>query len=203
MGLTLIDSHTWNDLFHPLFPLYARRPAKEKVRIRAARRHAVSLSWWCLSNSQRGLVIGSRRRSKGLLSFRNQYFADTNNLSYPPFRLFDLSPIDHPGWTFEPCLSTVMFFVTAIFFHFLIFAFHALSLDPEINNVEDPILPRSDSLIPRKNGGGDCPPVWKSVVSDLSAMFVDTSNGQCNDNARAAIRESIVKSCWIRWVARC
>jgi hypothetical protein len=54
------------------------------------------------------------------------------------------------------------------------------------------------SLIERKDGGsgsgsgnpGSCPVIWKTVVSDLTAMFLDKSTGQCNDAARAAIRVS-------------
>lgn len=38
--------------------------------------------------------------------------------------------------------------------------------------------------------GSGCPPVWTSIAKDLTAMFLDTSIGQCNDDARAAIREA-------------
>jgi len=36
----------------------------------------------------------------------------------------------------------------------------------------------------------ECPAVWKNVVKDLTAMFLDksVSPSQCNDDARAAIR---------------
>lgn len=39
---------------------------------------------------------------------------------------------------------------------------------------------------------GKCPPVWNSIASDLTNMFLDTSTNpsQCNDDARAAIREA-------------
>jgi len=42
------------------------------------------------------------------------------------------------------------------------------------------------SLVGRKSAS--CPAVWTSVVKDLSAMFLDKATGQCNDDARAAIR---------------
>ncbi|KAF2098395.1 heme peroxidase [Rhizodiscina lignyota] len=52
------------------------------------------------------------------------------------------------------------------------------------------LIPRSlpnITLIPRKDGGkGNCPAIWTTVSSDLTAMFL--SGGQCNDDARAAIR---------------
>lgn len=35
---------------------------------------------------------------------------------------------------------------------------------------------------------GTCPPIWNTITADLTAMFL--SNGQCNDDARAAIREA-------------
>ncbi|KAF2403739.1 heme peroxidase [Trichodelitschia bisporula] len=41
------------------------------------------------------------------------------------------------------------------------------------------------SLFPRKNGN-KCPPAWTTVSQDLTKMFL--TNGQCNDDARAAIR---------------
>lgn len=51
----------------------------------------------------------------------------------------------------------------------------------------------ADPREPKKGGGGrgegnggQCPPVWAEVSRDLSKMFV--SGGQCNDDARAAIR---------------
>jgi hypothetical protein len=37
-----------------------------------------------------------------------------------------------------------------------------------------------------RNPRGQCPPVWSQISKDLTAMFV--SGGQCNDDARAAIR---------------
>jgi hypothetical protein len=49
------------------------------------------------------------------------------------------------------------------------------------------------TLSVRKNGSsgsGKCPAVWTSIASDLTRMFLDTSIGQCNDDARAAIREA-------------
>ncbi|KAH8751420.1 heme peroxidase [Hyaloscypha finlandica] len=36
-------------------------------------------------------------------------------------------------------------------------------------------------------GGGSCPSVWKSVASSLQKLYLG-SDGQCNDDARAAIR---------------
>ncbi|CAG8954376.1 hypothetical protein HYFRA_00006001 [Hymenoscyphus fraxineus] len=36
--------------------------------------------------------------------------------------------------------------------------------------------------------GGECPAVWQAVVKDFSAMFMGP-DGQCTDDARAAIRE--------------
>ena len=52
-----------------------------------------------------------------------------------------------------------------------------------------PALPKREaSLEERKN---TCPPIWTSIVSDLSAMFLG-SDGQCNDDARAAIRVSLL-----------
>jgi hypothetical protein len=44
------------------------------------------------------------------------------------------------------------------------------------------------SLFPRSSGGGTCPAVWNQVATDMQAMFLDKTNGQCNDDARAAIR---------------
>jgi hypothetical protein len=44
------------------------------------------------------------------------------------------------------------------------------------------------TLLNRRDGGGSCPPIWGQVARDLSKMFLDTSSGQCNDDARAAIR---------------
>lgn len=38
--------------------------------------------------------------------------------------------------------------------------------------------------------GSGCPAVWTSIARDLTGMFLDTSIGQCNDDARAAIREA-------------
>jgi len=35
-------------------------------------------------------------------------------------------------------------------------------------------------------GGGGCPAIWSTITNDLTGMFL--SNGQCNDDARAAIR---------------
>ncbi|KAF2490034.1 heme peroxidase, partial [Lophium mytilinum] len=35
-----------------------------------------------------------------------------------------------------------------------------------------------------------CPVIWKTVSADLTSMFLDTSTGECNDDARAAIRET-------------
>jgi hypothetical protein len=50
-----------------------------------------------------------------------------------------------------------------------------------------PTLPKREaSLAPRKDS---CPAIWTSIVKDLNAMFLG-SDGQCNDDARAAIRVS-------------
>lgn len=38
----------------------------------------------------------------------------------------------------------------------------------------------------QERDGGKCPAIWTAVSSDLTAMFL--SNGQCNDDARAALR---------------
>lgn len=38
-----------------------------------------------------------------------------------------------------------------------------------------------------------CPGIWYTVTQDLTAMFL--TNGQCNDNARAAIRASFHVKC--------
>jgi len=43
-----------------------------------------------------------------------------------------------------------------------------------------------DLLVERDGGGGKCPAIWTTVSSDLTAMFL--TNGQCNDDARAALR---------------
>lgn len=67
---------------------------------------------------------------------------------------------------------------------------HAFSL-PEISLPDTSILTRTLPLLSKKDGGnGGCPPVWTNVVNDLSQMFLDTATSQCNDDARAAIRES-------------
>lgn len=73
----------------------------------------------------------------------------------------------------------------------LVSSSEAFSL-PSFNIPDASVLTGSVPLMARKNGGkaNGCPPVWKNVVSDLSAMFLDTSTGQCTDDARAAIRES-------------
>lgn len=47
-------------------------------------------------------------------------------------------------------------------------------------------LPRGLDLRPRKSPS--CPAVWSSVSSTLTGMFLD--GNQCNDDARAAIREA-------------
>lgn len=57
------------------------------------------------------------------------------------------------------------------------------------------ILKKARDSIPtifeRKDGGSSgCPAVWTSVVSDLTTLFLDKASGQCNDDARAAIRVS-------------
>jgi hypothetical protein len=47
-----------------------------------------------------------------------------------------------------------------------------------------------DAVLERSGGGNSCPPIWTSVVKELTSLFLDTTNGQCNDAARAAIRVS-------------
>ena len=37
-------------------------------------------------------------------------------------------------------------------------------------------------------GGGSCPPIWSTVSADLTKMFLNTTTGQCTDDARASIR---------------
>jgi hypothetical protein len=55
-----------------------------------------------------------------------------------------------------------------------------------------PELPKREaSLTPRKD---NCPAIWTSIVKDLNAMFLG-SDGQCNDDARAAIRVSPTSTC--------
>ncbi|KAK0123891.1 hypothetical protein ONS95_008884 [Cadophora gregata] len=53
-------------------------------------------------------------------------------------------------------------------------------------------IPSKRSPLPIEERGGNCPAVWTSIASDLTAMFLDTSTNpsQCNDDARAAIREA-------------
>jgi hypothetical protein len=41
-------------------------------------------------------------------------------------------------------------------------------------------------LNPQRRAATQCPAVWHQISSDLSALFL--SGGQCNDDARAAIR---------------
>lgn len=49
-------------------------------------------------------------------------------------------------------------------------------------------MPRDASLksLFARKGGATCPAIWSTVSSDLTGMFL--SGGQCNDDARAAIR---------------
>ena len=42
------------------------------------------------------------------------------------------------------------------------------------------------AIAPRSGGNGGCPAVWSSISTQLNQMFL--TNGQCNDDARAAIR---------------
>ncbi|PSN65115.1 heme peroxidase [Corynespora cassiicola Philippines] len=42
------------------------------------------------------------------------------------------------------------------------------------------------SVFGRRDGGVNCPDIWGTISSDLTTMFL--TGGQCNDNARAAIR---------------
>ncbi|KAL5331857.1 hypothetical protein ACEPPN_001396 [Leptodophora sp. 'Broadleaf-Isolate-01'] len=48
------------------------------------------------------------------------------------------------------------------------------------------------SSVEERDGGGNCPAVWSRIAADLTTMFLDTSTNpsQCNDDARAAIREA-------------
>lgn len=46
------------------------------------------------------------------------------------------------------------------------------------------LLPARSSTLSARSG--TCPPIWTTVTKDLTTMFL--SNGQCNDDARAAIR---------------
>ena len=56
-----------------------------------------------------------------------------------------------------------------------------------------------DPLQERDGGGGNCPAIWTTVSSDLTAMFL--SNGQCNDDARAALRANFHVSTTIAFTA--
>ncbi|KAG4434565.1 hypothetical protein IFR05_009951 [Cadophora sp. M221] len=55
-----------------------------------------------------------------------------------------------------------------------------------------PSLNFRSSVEKRDGGGGNCPAVWSRIAADLTTMFLDTSTNpsQCNDDARAAIREA-------------
>ena len=62
------------------------------------------------------------------------------------------------------------------------------SLKPRVAGTYDLI---TSSIMTRKDGGGgSCPPVWTKIASDLQTMFFDKPTKQCNDDARAAIREA-------------
>ena len=43
-----------------------------------------------------------------------------------------------------------------------------------------------------RDGGGNCPAIWTAIASELQGMFLDktVNPSQCNDAARAAIREA-------------
>lgn len=57
----------------------------------------------------------------------------------------------------------------------------------EFSNSALAAIKRSVSTLrARKDGGGSCPAVWSTVSKELVTKFV--ANGQCNDDARAAIR---------------
>ena len=47
-------------------------------------------------------------------------------------------------------------------------------------------------LSTRDGGGGNCPAIWTTIASELQGMFLDktVNPSQCNDAARAAIREA-------------
>ncbi|TVY27414.1 Versatile peroxidase [Lachnellula hyalina] len=63
-------------------------------------------------------------------------------------------------------------------------AFEYVSSSIEVFKRAVPELPKRE-VVPRKN---NCPAIWTTIVSDLNTMFLG-SDGQCNDDARAAIRE--------------
>ncbi|KAH7364132.1 heme peroxidase [Rhexocercosporidium sp. MPI-PUGE-AT-0058] len=53
----------------------------------------------------------------------------------------------------------------------------------------DNVFNRSAAEVEARGSGG-CPAVWTSIVTEMSALFIDNSTtpSQCNDDARAAIR---------------
>ncbi|TVY42564.1 Versatile peroxidase [Lachnellula subtilissima] len=63
-------------------------------------------------------------------------------------------------------------------------SFQYVSSSIEVLKRAVPELPKRE-VVPRKN---NCPAIWTTIVSELSAMFLGP-DGQCNDDARAAIRE--------------
>lgn len=48
-------------------------------------------------------------------------------------------------------------------------------------------LPDMGTIIPRQSTAA-CPAVWNDVASELSTLFLNTTDNLCNDDARAAIR---------------
>lgn len=54
---------------------------------------------------------------------------------------------------------------------------------PDVNSIL-PLFARSTNIFPRK--AASCPAVWSDVSKELTGKFL--SNGQCNPDARAAIR---------------
>jgi hypothetical protein len=69
--------------------------------------------------------------------------------------------------------NTLLFASTAIAFSF-----------PTISY---PKFSAISNLVSRKDGGSSCPAVWKDISKNLTAKFLTA--GQCNQDARAAIRE--------------
>lgn len=78
-------------------------------------------------------------------------------------------------------LSTLVFSITEAFSF------------PEIS-LPDPTLFTRALSSPFAKRAGDCPPVWGDVASELSQLFFDTTAGECNDDARAAIRASALRA---------
>lgn len=53
------------------------------------------------------------------------------------------------------------------------------------------LIPEDElSILASRKDGGNCPAVWTKIAGELTTMFLDKKIGQCNDDARAAIREA-------------